>query len=286
MKRVTTLIVGLLAVLAGCGPQVLDTSSLQALEVSLEALREPMEMKDRDQFDESLGYLVGEAAYLIGSPIPGHSELVLQMYRPLAGRTADGIMAEARRRRFAEVRSAITKMEEGRIASEEARAELASFRLAAGRVYKRNRGSLEWPLIEFKAENQTEHVVWLIHFRAALLKPEDEEPWLEEEFDHVVINGLDPGVRDLWRIEPERQEWIHLIDPHPDLEFTLEVMRLEAFRGRVVAAADWGEIEAHRLALYRKTLGLLRTTGTLVLDSPPRAGDRAKEPVSESPDRG
>ena len=282
MKREAALVVGLLAVAAGCGPVVLETSSLRALEDSLEALRELMEMEERDQFDESLGYLVGEAADLIGSSNSIHSELVLQMYQPLAGRTADGIMAEARRRRFAEVRSAITEMEEGQAASEETRRDLASFRLTASRVYKRNRGTLEWPLIEFKADNQTEHVVWLIHFRAALLKPEDEEPWLEEEFDHVILDGLDPGARDLWRIEPERQEWIQLIDPHPDLEFTLEVMRLEAFRGRVVAAAEWGEIEAHRLALYRKTLGLLRTTGTLVLDSPPRAGSRAKEPISES----
>jgi hypothetical protein len=200
--------------------------------------------------------------------------LVLALYSPLKGLTADGIIAEARLRRVEQVQSAVDELEAGRLESEAAREKLVRFNLQASRVYKRNKNFLEWPVIEFRAENNTDEVVWLIHFRAALLRPGSEEPWLVEEFDQLVLEGLAPGERDLWRIEPEQQEWVTLIDPHPDFEFTLEVMRLEGLGDTVIAATEWGDIEAARLVLYEKTLEKIRSQDTLALDSPPRPGEK------------
>jgi hypothetical protein len=183
----------------------------------------------------------------------------------------EDVFAEALRRRLEEVQGAVTELENKREGSDTNREALDAFDLKASRVYKRNRGFLEWPIVEFKAENNTDQVIWLIHFRAALLRPGYEEPWLVEEFDQLVLNGLAPGEGDLWRIEPERQEWVTLIDPHPDMVYTLEVMRLEGLGGNVIAATEWGEIEVARLALYQKTLDEIVSTGDLALDRPPRA---------------
>jgi len=44
-------------------------------------------------------------------------------------------------------------------------------------------------------ENNTDQVIWLIHFRAALLRPGYEEPWLVKEFAQLVLNGLAPGTK-------------------------------------------------------------------------------------------
>ncbi len=260
----------ILVALTGCGPKTLKTSSVEELQSSLTALREQIELEQRERLDESLKYLVGDAAVLNDEANPLHPELVLALYEPLKGMTADGIVAEARRRRLDEVQSAVAKLEAMRVGSEEARAELDRFKLEKSRVYKRNRGFLEWPVIEFKAENNTDQVIWLIHFRAALLRPGDDEPWLVEEFDQLVLNGLSAGDRDLWRIEPEQQEWVTLIDPHPDFRFTLEIMRLEGLGDTVIAATEWGQIEETRLALYRKTLDTIRSSDSLALDMPPR----------------
>ena len=262
--------VGLGVILLGCGPKTLETSSVKKLENSLTALREQIELEQRDRLDEALNYLVGEAATITDETNPPHPELVLALYEPLKGMTADGIIAEARRRRLEEVQSAVTELEEAKIGSEEARARLDLFKLEKSRVYKRNRGFLEWPVIEFKAENTTEQVVWLIHFRGALLRPGYDEPWLVEEFNQLVLNGLAPGERDLWRIEPEQQEWVTLIDPHPDFQFTLEIMRLEGLGDTIIASTEWGDIEEMRLALYNKTLEKIRSTDSLALDMPPR----------------
>lgn len=263
------------AVLAGCGPPTLDSSSFRKLETSVTKLREPMDQEYRARFDEALTFFVGAPALIDETNAearPEHPELILALYSPLKGMTADSIIAEARRRRLEQVKTAVDELEQGRIDSEEARLKLEDFHLQASRVFKRNKGFLEWPIIEFRAENDTEEVVWLIHFRAALLRPGSEEPWLVEDFDQLVLEGLAPGERDLWRIEPEQQEWVTLIDPHPDFEFTLEVMRLEGLGDTIIAATEWGDIEAARLALYEKTLEKIRSGNTLALDSPPRVG--------------
>jgi len=256
----------------GCGPKTLETSSVEKLEKSLAVLREQSELEQRDRLDEALKYLVGEEAVVTKEEgeEPSHPELVLALYQPLKGMTAEGIVAEAMRKRLDEVQSAVAELEQARVGSEEARAELDRFKLEKSRVYKRNRGFLEWPVIEFKAENNTDDEIWLIHFRAALMRPGYDEPWLVETFNQLVLNGLAPGARDLWRLEPEQQEWVSLIDPHPDFRFTLEIMRLEGLGGTVIAGTEWGDIEEIRLGLYTKTLEKIRSTNRLALDMPPR----------------
>ena len=265
-------VVGLGVFGLGCGPKTLETSSVEKLEKSLAVLREQSELEQRDRLDEALKYLVGEEAVMTNEEgeDTSHPELVLALYQPLKGMTADGIVAEAMRKRLDEVQTAVTELEQARVGSEEARAELDRFKLEKSRVYKRNRGFLEWPVIEFKAENNTDDVIWLIHFRAALLRPGYDEPWLIETFDQLVLNGLAPGDRDLWRIEPEQREWVTLIDPHPDFRFTLEIMRLEGLGGTVIAGTEWGDVEEMRLELYTKTLEKIRSTNRLALDMPPR----------------
>jgi len=264
-------VVTLAVVVAGCGPKTLDTSSVDKLEKALTALREPLELDERNRFDEALTYLVGGGALLNEEAQATHPGIVLALYRPLAGMTVEDVFAEALRRRLEEVQGAVTELEKDREGSDTNREILDAFDLRASRVYKKNRGFLEWPIVEFKVQNNTDQVIWLIHFRAALLRPGDEEPWLVEKFDQLVLDGLPPGEGDLWRIEPERQEWVTLVDPHPDLVYTLDVMSLEGLGGNVIAATTWGGIESARLALYQKTLDEIRTTGGLALDRPPRA---------------
>jgi hypothetical protein len=97
------IVVGLAVVVAGCGPSTLETSSVEKLEESLTALREQIELEQRDRLDEALKYLVGDNAIMQDEANPPHPELVLALYEPLKGMTADGIIAEARRMRLEEV---------------------------------------------------------------------------------------------------------------------------------------------------------------------------------------
>jgi hypothetical protein len=272
--RLSFLTIGL-AMCFGCGPPTLDVSDPVAFGTSLAKLRQSLTADEQRLFEESLVYLVGDAPE---GPEAGQEtpEEVVDRHRPLAGLTADAIISQAWIGRSHEVRSAIEGLESGRDASTEARRQLALFRFDEVQVYKRNRGYLEWPVIEIKATNETNHMVYLIHFRAALLRSGEPSPWLEEEFDHVVFEGLAPGERAVWRIEPKQREWIRLIDPHPELEFTLEAMRLEALGGTVLTAAEWGMVEARRLELYLRTLDRIKSLHTLALDGPPFPAGRGR----------
>ena len=264
-----------LLVAAGCsGPPVLDVSSTEALQRSLTEMREPLSPDERARFDEAMGYLVGDAGALPGSDVVdvASTELMLDIYRPLEGRTVDGIVAEAYRTRLAEVQQIVGELRERKEAAVTESPIIDRFRLGQARVFKRHINYLEWPVLEMKVENGTEHRVDLVHLRGALLLPGEPEPWLEEEFDRVVFGGLGPGARDVWRIEPDQQEWERLIDPHPDVRFELEVMRLEKLGDVVVAEIDWGAVEEHRLAVYAETQRRIRNSGTLQLDRPPRHG--------------
>lgn len=253
----------------GCGPLTLDTSSSTTIERTTRQMRAPMTDRETVVFDEALFYLVGTP--WLGRDTTGDSlaEREIELLIPLNGRTADGIVAEARRRRLLEVRSAIDELEGRRDATSAARRDLREFRFSEARVYKRNRGFLEWPIIEFRIDNSTNHMVSMVHFRAVLLRPGDHNPWLVEEFDLVFFDGLAPGEHGRWRIDPEQQEWIALVDPHPDLEFAIETLRLVGKGGRVLSASDWGLVEARRLEACRRTREMIRSSDTLILDRPP-----------------
>jgi len=259
----------LLVVVQGCGPLTLDTSSSGALERTAHKMREPMVGRESAIFDEALFYLVGTPWLGKGEGGAPLGEREIELLIPLDGWTSNCIVVEARRRRLIEIRSAVSELELLRDANKAARRDLREFRFSEAKVYKRNRGFLEWPVIEFRIDNQTNHMVSMVHFRAVLFKKGGHNPWLMEEFDLVFFDGLAPGEHGRWRIDPEQQEWIALVDPHPDLEFAIEAQRLDAMGGRVLSASDWGIEEARRLEACRRTRVEIRSSDGLVLDRPP-----------------
>jgi len=259
----------LLVVAQGCGPLTLDTSSPGTTERTARKMRGPMADHESAIFDEALFYLVGTPWLGKGEGGAPLGEREIELLIPLDGRTSDGIVVEARRRRILEIRSAVSELELRQDATSAARRDLREFRFSEAKVYKRNRDFLEWPVIEFRIDNQTNHMVSMVHFRAVLLRKGGHNPWLVEEFDLVFFDGLAPGEHDRWRIDPEQQEWIALVDPHPDLEFAIEALRLDAMGGRILSASNWGIVEARRLEACRRTRVEIRSSDGLVLDRPP-----------------
>ncbi len=259
----------LVVVAQGCGPLTLDTSSEGTLDRTARKMRKPMVDHEQAIFDEALFYLAGTpwlGKQEGGAPL---GEREIELLAPLDGRTADGIVVEARRRRMLEVRSAVEELESWRDSTMAARRDLREFRFSEAKVYKRNRDFLDWPVIEFRIDNQTNHMVSMVHFRTVLLRKGDHNPWLVEEFDLVFFDGLAPGEHGRWRIDPVQQEWIALVDPHPNLEFAIEAQRLEAMGGRVLSASDWGIVETRRLEACEETRDVIRSSETLALDRPP-----------------
>jgi len=262
-------VAALAAAVFGCGPPTLDVSTATTAERTARKMRRPMTEVESTAFDEALFYLAGMP--WLGKDRDGATvgDGDLQILIPLDGRTSDGIVAEARRRRLGEIRAGLTALEELQQASAAAARDLEAFRFSEARVFKRNRDYLEWPVIEFRLDNGTNHFVSMVSFRAVLLKPGDHLPWLVEDFELVFFDGFAPGEKERRRIEPEQQEWIQLVDPHPDLEFVIEARRLVAVGGRLLSSTEWGVVEARKLASYERTLRNVRGSDSLALDQPP-----------------
>lgn len=269
IRRNGLVVAALTAVVVGCGPATLDVSTGSTAERTARRMRKPMTEIEATTFDEAMFYLAGMP--WLGKDQEGVEigEGEIEILIPLDGRTSDGIVAEARRRRLAEIHAGLDALEEIREASNETSRDIGAFRFSEARVFKRNREYLEWPVIEFRLDNGTNHFVSMVSFRAVLLKPGDHRPWLVEDFEFVFFEGFAPDEKERRRIEPEQQEWIQLADPHPDLEFVIEARRLEARGGRVLSSTEWGVVEARRLASYEQTLKNVRASGRLALDQPP-----------------
>jgi hypothetical protein len=259
----------LAAVVAGCGPPTLDVSTTTTVEQTARKMRRPMTEVESTTFDEALFYLTGMP--WLGKDEEGNTvgDSELEILLPLDGRTSEGIVVEARRMRLAEIHAGLKALEECRRASAATARDLEAFRFSEARVFKRNRDYLEWPVIEFRLDNGTNHFVSMVLFRAVLLKPGDHLPWLVEDFELVFFDGIAPGEKERRRIEPEQQEWIQLVDPHPDLEFIIEARRLESVGGRLLSSTEWGVVEERKLASIERTLQTVRGSDSLALDQPP-----------------
>ncbi len=263
-------IVLVLLIAVGCGTPTLDTSDIDSLQESLAALREPLEPEARAIFDESLGYLVGGSKPEDSVADPRLAPLILDIYKPLSGSSVTAVINQAYIKRAGQVKSEITKLEDTKVLSDETRDILLSFDLLDRRVYKINKGFLEWPMLQLRVENNTGHEIHLVRLKAVLLSPDDPEPWLMEEIDYLIYDGMEAGQRGMWRIEPKQQEWIQLVGPHPGLIFSVEVIGLTSVGNNILAETKWGAAEVHRLKIYKETLQVIRSTKTLALELAPR----------------
>lgn len=265
------------ALLGGCGPPTLDTTSLEKLQLSIAEMQELLEPADQERFQEALKYLAGGVTPADAVADPALEPLLLGVFRPLENRAAEALISQAYARRAGQVREIVAELETRRDAAVEVRSELSRLRLSRALVFKRNRGFLQWPVIQLEATNGAAETVHLIRLRASLLAAGEPEPWMLEDIDRLVMGGLAPGASEIWRIEPEQQEWIQLIDPHPNVSFSLEVTGLYGLGGRVLAETDWTAVEAHRLDVYRATMEQITATHRLALDRPPSPWPKSDE---------
>jgi hypothetical protein len=255
--------------LVACGPPRLKTSNPEKLQRSLTTLEEGLEPSDYDRFQEALGYLVGGVSIEEIAANPENEPLVLGIYSQLDGMSANQIVAEAWQRRKTNLESTIADLTRRRDTTVAAREKLSQLEITASRVFKRNVGYLEWPVIEVNIENNSPHTVHLAQIRAALIRPRLEKPWLEERFEIVIREGLAPDKHGMWRFDPSAEDWIHVIDPHPDVVFTIEVMLLKALGGAVLAESDYGLVEEHRLKILTARLEEVASGRSLALEPAP-----------------
>lgn len=268
------LIIAIAFLVFGCTPKI-DASSEDALEASIEKVRDSLDHDEQTAFDKALEVLafssIGEAFF---NPDASGEELARAFMTTMDGKTAAEIIAEAERvkervareearreqerkeRQRQQALAEIEELQERQTAADLARQDLEKFEIRRSRfqmIPQRYGGPV--PAIDLEVYNGADHPVSRAYFEGTLATPGRSIPWLEESFNYEIRGGLEPGESAEWSLRPNQfSEWGRVED-RDDMVFTVVPVRLDGPDGEPLFKIDFTERDARRLATLREEYG-------------------------------
>ncbi len=263
---ITILVFG---ICSGCQPAPrIDASSEEAMQTSLERVREALPEKKRTRFDESLTILnfqeqglKGDLLDRLGVP----SRMDEEKKSLIHGKTADEIIAEANRvlteRREKEreqARAEVAELEARRARSEEDRTHLERFKVVRSRFFKERVGFLgPQPFVELTLRNGTSETVTRVHLTGTLSSPDRDVPWLRERFSCWNEDPLEPGEVATWKMPMNPFSAWGLTQVPEDVILTVELDELEGPKAKTLySRRGFSPADAGRLKLLKEQYDL------------------------------
>ena len=246
--------------LSGCiFDPVFDTSSWDAYQRSLAAIKAKLSNDDLRRLDVALNYLLVEgmprietSGQLLNNAIPStalaNPNMVLGRLGPrINGRSAATVIADLSTRLNDEISSA-----EARLQGTESRAD--SVKALSPSYYWRRSGYLEQPVIEFAVRNEGKVPVSRIYVDCVLITPNRLIPWARQQFVYNFKGGLEPREKQTLTLQQRNSLWG---DPQlKDLvnaELKVTIINFEDANGVKMIAVD-----RDRLGVERKVLASLQ----------------------------
>ncbi|MFC1660323.1 hypothetical protein ACFL3S_02505 [Gemmatimonadota bacterium] len=266
MKTPPAMLVGILAAAMACSPDPrIDASSPEACERSIALVSEAGQATpDSAAFASTIAEFLGgsllssfgqafsdvlsafdDDALTVTSPSPDSTMILSVMCSTLDGMTAREIVAsrssltgtfsslleeQLARQHLAELRYASAKYDE-------ARDSLSRFEVReAGLTQEQGYIGLE-STIRLTVRNGTSHSISRAFFKARVASEGRSVPWIEEEFNHSIPGGLEPGEEVTWHLKPSgfQGDWNSVRVP-ARAEMMVEVQRLDGSDGEPL----WG----------------------------------------------
>ena len=261
LKRTLILLVGL-TLLVGCepSPPTVDTSSDQAMEASLQAVRDALPPERRPALDTALQVLVfsdlnPKELLVNGNPIETAAELERALKSHLQGRTgeeiiamADEVVAQRKARECQQMQGELAELTRQRSEAVAAREQLTAFEVTRSRFYMDDSNRfMSQPVIELSVKNGTDSPISRAYFAGTLASPDRAVPWLQKEFNYQIAGGLEPGEEARWRLAPNAFEWRDLGADEAAV-FTVTVKRLDGPDGeKLYPTIEFTERDERRL---------------------------------------
>lgn len=264
MKTLVTLM--LLSPLAfGCAAPTIDSSSDEAFESSMAAVREALPEDEKERFDAAIMDLAFSTVSLEDIMKQGRAadvDLLGPRIRDvLAGKSADEVFEAARlvreereRKEREQALQEITELAERATAARKAHEALSAFVVSRSRFEQQKRRFSTRAVIDLTVKNGTEHPVSRAYFRGTVSSPGRSVPWIQDDFSYSIPGGLEPGEEATWSLSPLGYEWDTEVPA--DAIFTVEVVRLDgADEEALFDAAGLSEYEQARLEQLREKFG-------------------------------
>jgi hypothetical protein len=217
----------LVCLLAGCAQPRIDTTSEEALKVSLQEVRESLSDADRAEFDSIISQATIGAA--MASALSGGQQGMAQVLEPINGLTGPEAIAKfkaiqdaraAKDREAAAKRLSELEQQEREAAAELKR--LESLTLVGFRVVEVGSNFMKSQRVFGTVTNTLDVPLARVHFNYALLTPGRAIPWDKGEGVFVIDGGLEPGeTRELQSYGGGMYGFASLaraIKEHPDAE--------------------------------------------------------------------
>jgi hypothetical protein len=276
MRFFLTTLLSVFIVSCGALDPRLDTSSEEAYTRSLSQMREPLNDVEREELGQALVALAmqdelateGENAF---DALQRMANLSPEQLRRNIGERANGKTAREIIRLHHQTALERTDTQiaviEGDLAESEAlyasaRSQLDAVNVQGARFYWAGRYFLE-PVISLSVTNNGTTAISRIYFHGKVETPGRTIPWIDEDFNYVVVGGLEPGETRRLSLSPNRfGEWgASETQGRRDLVFTVTVVDIEGPNGERLLSLTPEEMTARRehLAALRQTRAELLT---------------------------
>lgn len=264
--RRAALCVVAMSTLAACGgrPRI-DATDAEACTTSMKAVATQMTSSaDSAAFGRAMLEIVGKTmmsslgaslgsmfsglnddAPSVSAPSLDSSEVSLMTCKALGGLNGRQIVAGAdslasvlaSRLEEAGARKYLAALEKARSRMDMVADSLGGFEIASAKLTQQSGFVGLEATIELHVRNGTNHPVSRAYFSAVAASSGRTVPWLQEEFNHSIPGGLEPGEKAVWRLQPNmfQGEWSTVRVP-PDATFTVRVTRLDGPAGEAL----WG----------------------------------------------
>ena len=246
--------------LSGCiFDPVFDTSSWDAYQKSLAAIKAELSNDDLRRLDVALNYLLVEGMPGIeasGQPLNNmiqnaalaNPNIILDRLRPrIDGRNAATVIADLSTRLNADISSA-----EARLQGAESRAD--SVEVLSPSYYWRRTGNFEQPVIEFAVRNEGTVPISRIYFNCVLITPNRSIPWARQQFVYDFKGGLEPRQKLTLTLQVRNSQWGDLqLKDLVNTELKVVIINFEDANGVKMIVVD-----RERLGLERKVQASLQ----------------------------
>jgi hypothetical protein len=240
MKRSSLAILCCFLLAACIFDPVFDTSSWDAYQRSLAAIKAKLSNDDLRRLDTALKYLFIETTPRIEMATPN---VILARLGPrINGKSAAAVIQNLSIKLDAEISQAAARLQ----SSDDV---LGAVEIISPSYYWRRSGSLEQPVIEFSVRNAGKFPISRVYFKSILTTPNRSIPWVRQEFVQNFKGGLEPREKQQVILQPYGDWNDRQLKDLPNAELKVVVTNIEDANGQRMIAVDSNNLEVKRRVL-------------------------------------